>query len=1035
MNYYRITTVILLLVISPLVGLMAQTEESRISRENPSKLIELNRSSNLSPSQSQEVLKKELTNGKQGYQFVQIGTESDVLGYNYSIFQETYEGLKVEFAVQKLHSYQGKLQTLSGDFYTVDGLDLNPAVNAETAFKNALELINAERYLWEDKKSASLMGDYQKPTGELLILPDLDNAGKVNLAYKFDIYATQPLSRDHVYVSARTGKILLVNPVIKHLGEYSHFGRKAENADSFESAVDALAVGNADTRYSGSRNITTRIINSQYALRDDTRGNGVNTYNSQRSNSYSNTNFYDNDNNWTAAEYDNANKDNGALDAHWGAESTYDYWFTVHNRNSFNGSGAAINSYVHYDDVPGGAGYDNAFWNGSVMTYGDGNNFDILTSLDVAAHEIGHAVTTFTGNMAYRRESGALNEGYSDIWGAAVEHHTRGGGTDSAPLPAVWAIGEDISSTGGLRSMSDPKSKGDPDTYRGINWVPATSGEGCSTPARQNDYCGVHSNSGVLNHWFYILVAGKTGTNDNGDSYAVNGIGMNKSAQIAYRLLRLYLSSNSTFADARTFGIRSAEELFGVGSTEVVETTNAWYAVGVGAEYGGGGGGPTACTSTISTFPYAESFESNDGWTQVSGDDGNWVRDSGGTPSSGTGPSSGANGSFYMFLEASTNGSNGQIGANATAILESDCIDLSGETTADFSFQYHMYGTSVGSLIIQTSNDNGASWTNQWSQSGNQGNNWVPVNISLDGFAGETIKIRIVGTTGSSWSSDIAVDDVKVTTGGSTGGSGCSGGGISSFPYGESFESGIGSWTQAAGDDGNWVRDANGTPSSGTGPSSAVDGSYYMFLEASTNGSTGQIGNNATAILESTCLDFSTIGTASITFGYHMYGSNMGSLELQVSTNNGGSWSTIWSESGNQGNSWLSANVSLNAYTGGDAKIRFRGTTGNGWSSDVAIDNVIISASSSLTGITDLSNEVVAPLEISIFPNPVTGTTLNVNTTNSEVSYEIINAAGQYIAKGKLDNGGINISQLTKGVYVLKFAADNKVVTKRFIRN
>lgn len=1032
MNYYRLKTVLFLFAMLPIMSIMAQTEEDQISGQQPSKLIEFDRSANLNLSRSQDVLQKELTNGQQGYAFEEIGAESDRLGYTYQIYQETYLGLKVEFAIQKLHAFKEKLTTLSGDFYTIEGLDVNPSIDAKTAFNKAVEFTGAIKYMWEDKKSSAMMGDYQKPTGELLILPDLDNSGKVNLAYKFDIYATQPLSRDYVYISATTGQILMVNPVIKHLGEFKHSGRKAFEEDSFEAKVDALAVGNAATRYSGSRDITTRIISGNYALRDDTRGNGVNTYNSQRSNSYSNTNFFDNDNNWTAAEHDNANKDNGALDAHWGAESTYDYWSAVHNRNSFNGSGAAINSYVHYDNIPGGVGYDNAFWNGSVMTYGDGNNFDILTSLDVAAHEIGHAVTTFTGNMAYRRESGALNEGYSDVWAAAVEHFTRGGGSDSAPLAAVWAIGEDISSTGGLRSMSDPKSKGDPDTYRGINWRAATAAEGCITPSRDaNDYCGVHSNSGVLNHWFYILVAGKTGTNDIGDSYSVTGVGMTKAGQIAYRLIRLYLSSNSTFADARTFGIRSAEELFGVGSPEVIETTNAWYAVGVGAEYGGGGGEPTACTTTISSFPYAESFESSVGWTQVTSDDGNWVRDSGGTPSSGTGPSNGAEGSFYMFLEASTNGSTGQIGANATAILESNCIDLSGESSASLSFNYHMFGTSVGSMAIQTSDDNGATWTNQWSLSGNQGDSWMPVNVSLNAFTGETIKIRIVGTTGTSWSSDIAVDNVKVTTGGSTGGSGCSGG-ISSFPYGESFEGGIGSWIQASGDDGDWVRDANGTPSSSTGPASALDGSFYLFLEASTNGSTGQIGSNATAILESTCLDFSGVGSASISFGYHMYGSNMGSLELQSSTDNGTSWSTIWSASGNKGNSWLSANVSLTV--GSSEKLRFRGTTGNGWSSDLAIDNISITASSTATSFASLDNSSANAFQVNIYPNPVTGSSLQVSSNNNKLAYEIINSSGQYVGKGNVENGNINIESLSKGVYVLRISSGAEIANKRFIK-
>ncbi|WP_299834031.1 S8 family serine peptidase [uncultured Tenacibaculum sp.] len=168
---------------------------------------------------------------------------------------------------------------------------------------------------------------------------------------------------------------------------------------------------------------------------------------------------------------------------------------------------------------------------------------------------------------------------------------------------------------------------------------------------------------------------------------------------------------------------------------------------------------PAACQS----LPYSESFESNDGWTQVGGDDGDWVRDSGGTPSSTTGPSSGADGSFYMFLEASTNGSTGQIGNNATAILESGCFDLSGKSSAAFTFQNHMYGTDMGSLTVQASSNDGASWTNIWTQSGNQGNQWNSVSVDLASYLGSTIKLRIVGTTGNGWRSDVAIDNLGLT--------------------------------------------------------------------------------------------------------------------------------------------------------------------------------------------------------------------------------------------------------------------------------
>ncbi|WP_442264813.1 S8 family serine peptidase [Tenacibaculum sp. ZS6-P6] len=168
---------------------------------------------------------------------------------------------------------------------------------------------------------------------------------------------------------------------------------------------------------------------------------------------------------------------------------------------------------------------------------------------------------------------------------------------------------------------------------------------------------------------------------------------------------------------------------------------------------------PAACQA----LPYSESFESNDGWTQVGGDDGDWVRDSGGTPSSSTGPSSGADGSFYMFLEASTNGSAGQIGNNATAILESGCFDLSGKSSATFAFKNHMYGTDMGSLKVQVSSNDGATWTDVWNLSGNQGNQWNSASVDLASYLGATIKLRIVGSTGNGWRSDVAIDDLELT--------------------------------------------------------------------------------------------------------------------------------------------------------------------------------------------------------------------------------------------------------------------------------
>jgi bacillolysin len=404
------------------------------------------------------------------------------------------------------------------------------------------------------------------------------------------MYASVPISRGDLYIDAVSGESLFYNATIKHLGEHSHGkGLAGDNHLKEVKNFESLVAGSAATRYSGTQTIETTLSGSSYILSDATRGNGVQTFNSARTATYPTTNFTDADNNWTAAEFNNTNKDNGALDAHWGAEKTYDYFKNIHTRNSFNNAGAAIKSYVHYNLVA--AGYpdnNNAFWNGSVMTYGDGSGtggFDILTSLDVAAHEIGHAVCEFTANLAYQKESGAMNEGFSDIWAACVEYY-------AAPTKQTWLIGEDIERRSGhlaLRSMSNPNAEGQPDTYGGTNW----KNPNC-TPSNTNDYCGVHYNSGVLNYWFYLLSVGGSGTNDIGSAFNVTGITIDKAAKIAYRLEANYLSANSTFANARTGAIQAATDLYGAGSAEVISTTNAFYAVGVGAAYSGGGSDTTA---------------------------------------------------------------------------------------------------------------------------------------------------------------------------------------------------------------------------------------------------------------------------------------------------------------------------------------------------------------------------------------------------------------------------------------------------------
>jgi hypothetical protein len=246
--------------------------------------------------------------------------------------------------------------------------------------------------------------------------------------------------------------------------------------------------------------------------------------------------------------------------------------------------------------------------------YQDGNNpaamFGPLVSLDVCAHEIGHAICTSTSDLVYVGEPGALNEGLSDIWGAAIEGYVLDS-IDGSLDYVLWSIGERIderdnghyndSLARALRWMDHPPAENNPDTYGGTWWQPPD----CASPNIANDFCGVHFNSGVLNKWFYLLTEGSGQAlspglnkpafddeiNDKNNVYSVQGIGLRKSEKITFGA-NLLLSPNSKFADMRAASIDIARSLYGPCSNEFEQTIRAWYAVGVGPDFG-------TCESTI----------------------------------------------------------------------------------------------------------------------------------------------------------------------------------------------------------------------------------------------------------------------------------------------------------------------------------------------------------------------------------------------------------------------------------------------------
>jgi hypothetical protein len=165
----------------------------------------------------------------------------------------------------------------------------------------------------------------------------------------------------------------------------------------------------------------------------------------------------------------------------------------------------------------------------------------------------------------------------------------------------------------------------------------------------------------------------------------------------------------------------------------------------------------TGCTSSIG-LPYAESFESGLGiWRQRTDDQFDWRINSSGTPTGNTGPSSAANGSFYLYTEAN------DASSGSRAIIESPCFDLSNISQAEFSFAWHMFGNQMGTMILEISEDAGTTWRSLWSRSGNASNSWTTQKVSLNAYAGKSVTFRFTGILSNGVRGDMALDDIRIT--------------------------------------------------------------------------------------------------------------------------------------------------------------------------------------------------------------------------------------------------------------------------------
>ncbi|MFE1249333.1 M4 family metallopeptidase [Streptomyces sp. NPDC058766] len=456
----------------------------------------------------------------------------DADGTVHTRYERTYAGLPVLGGDLVVHeSKSGAAQGVTrATKATIKVTSLKPAVPAATARQQAVTLARA---------SGSEKTQADSAPRKVIWAAD----GKPVLAYETVVGGLQEDGTPnelHVLTDAATGEKL-----------YEYQG---------------IETGTGNTTYSGTVTLSTTRSGSSYNLTDGARG-GHKTYNLNRGTSGTGTLFSGADDVWGNGSP--SNLETAAADAHYGAQVTWDFYKNTFGRSGIRNDGEAAYSRVHY-----GNNYVNAFWSDSCfcMTYGDGSgNANPLTSLDVAAHEMSHGLTSATARLNYSGESGGLNEATSDIFGAGAEFFAN----NSSDV-GDYLIGEEIDINGDgtpLRYMDKPSKDGSSKDawYSGLGSV------------------DVHYSSGPANHFFYLLSEGSGAKTVNGVSYnsptsngsTVTGIGRTKALQIWYKALTTYMTSTTKYAQARTATLNAASALYGASSTEYKAVAASWSAVNV----------------------------------------------------------------------------------------------------------------------------------------------------------------------------------------------------------------------------------------------------------------------------------------------------------------------------------------------------------------------------------------------------------------------------------------------------------------------
>ncbi|MDN5895265.1 MAG: M4 family metallopeptidase [Nocardioides sp.] len=449
---------------------------------------------------------------------------ADKNGAHHIRYDRTYQGLRVIGGDILVHAEKG------GSVTSVQRASAGKVKPATT--KPSLSKAKA-------LKAATKVAPY-KVTSKKSELVVFARDGKDVLAYDNVVEGVrkdQTPSRLHVIVDAATGKTL--------------------------TQYDEIHSGTGHSIFSGDVEVGSRKGGDGFELVDPDRGDGetIDLANAQSRGKIM-TNSTDEWGDGTMADPHSA-----GVDAAYGAAETWDYYLEAHDRTGIFDDGVGVPSRVHY-----GNEYVNAFWDGQQMTYGDGvGNENPLTELDVAAHEMSHGVTEATAGLVYTGDAGGLNEATSDIFGTAVEFHA-----ENPEDVGDYMMGEEIDINGDgtpLRYMDEPSKDG--------------ASYDCWDSSISND--DPHYTSGPGNHFFYLASEGSGAKTINGVDYDsptcdgsdVEGIGREKAAQVWFRALSTYMTSTTTYPEARDATVNAAIDIYGGDSAECAGIEAAWNGIAV----------------------------------------------------------------------------------------------------------------------------------------------------------------------------------------------------------------------------------------------------------------------------------------------------------------------------------------------------------------------------------------------------------------------------------------------------------------------